>query len=263
MGDQSVQPIAFGTPRTARSAPTRRRSSKTTEGNQSSYDVIVDATTGKLLSRQNHGLQRDRQPDVARARALDAVQQHERVPVELPDHGRPRQLFCWTATAGCVTRRKRRTRRRRHTRSGVASKMPWDDQANVAGLNRRHDSTPGNNVDDARVWSGNHGGLRQRRRSSARRARRATTSPPSRTPGTRRSCNPNNVLTAVNPPGNDIEAVDGEPLRRPQRHARLGVLPRLRRGPLERAAVQQRRHDERPDADAGRPESRRRSATTA
>ena len=35
---------------------------------------------------------------------------------------------------------------------GVASKLPWDVQANVAGIHRHGQHDGGNNVDDARVW---------------------------------------------------------------------------------------------------------------
>ncbi len=52
MGDQSVHPIAYPTALGAVRAYSTVVT-KSTEGNQSQYAVVVDAATGKLLSRTN------------------------------------------------------------------------------------------------------------------------------------------------------------------------------------------------------------------
>ncbi len=163
-----------------------------------------------------------------------------------------RETFCWTATAGCTNVVGDATA---VYGMGLASKVPWDVQLDVTGANLGTTQTEGNNVDDARVWSGNHGVYGNAalvRDSSATRDYQPAWTNAWYTSG----CNPDNVNATINPLGNDIEASTVSMFVGHNRHARLLVLPRLRRGPLERAAVQQRRHDGRPDAAAGRPRPR-------
>jgi len=88
---------------------------------------------------------------------------------------------------------------------GVASKFPWDAQLDVTGMDLGTTQTEGNNVDDARVWSGNHGAFGNAalvRASSATRDYQPAWTNAWYTSG----CNPDNVNAAINPLGNDIEA---------------------------------------------------------
>jgi len=75
----------------------------------------------------------------------------------------------------------------------------------VAGFTGIADTTWGNNVDDARVWSGSHGTYGN---ATLVRATSATRDyqPAWTNAWFVSGCNPNNVNAAINPLGNDIEA---------------------------------------------------------
>ena len=133
MGDQSVKPVAFGT---AKGAVRAYRASvvQSTDANQSAYDVIVDATTGKLLSRQNIVFNATDDPTWLAPEHSQSYNNMNAYPWNYP------------TTDNRVAPLLDRSRRLRQGRErepgddghppGVASKMPWDVQATVTGLPR-------------------------------------------------------------------------------------------------------------------------------
>ncbi|HEX3268718.1 MAG TPA: M36 family metallopeptidase, partial [Gaiellaceae bacterium] len=203
-GVQTVRPTAFGTPRKGAIRAYDTTVTRTTVGAQSSYRVIVDAATVKLLYRQNLV---DNLADNPTWLAFPAS------PPFNPMNAFPwnylstdtQQLYCWTATAGCANVVSDNPGTTVYP-LGVASKFPWDVQLDVLGTNLGTMQTTGNNIDDARLWSGNHGAygnpLLFRPTSATRDYRPAFTNA-----WFMSGCNPALVADPVgNPAANDIEA---------------------------------------------------------
>src|SRR3954447_13205720 len=201
MGDQAVSLASFGTARGAIRAY-RATVTKSTTGSQNAYDLVIDATTGKVLARQNTVFNATDNPTWKAPEHSQAYNNMNAFPWNYPTTDN-RVIFCWNATAGCV-RVVSENPATTVNPSGVSSKMPWDVQATVTGFTGTADSTQGNNVDDARVWSGSHtyGSTTNFRATSTTRDYQPAFTDAWYTSG----CNPNTVNAATNPTGNDIEA---------------------------------------------------------
>ncbi len=200
---QHVKKAVFATPHSGARKAYDATVTTNADGNLESYQVVVDAQTGDVLYRQN---------------LVDYIADN---PTWLaPQHSMPfnglnafpwnypttdgRSLYCWTATAGCEVVASDNPATTVYP-MGVASKFPWDIQLTVAGTDVGTKATVGNNVDDARVWSGNHGVYGNPalvRATSATRDYQPAFTDAWYTSG----CDPNNVNAAINPLGNDIEA---------------------------------------------------------
>jgi extracellular elastinolytic metalloproteinase len=151
-GLQTVKPTVFGTPRRGAIRAYEATVTAATEGAQSSYLVIVDGATGRLLSRQNLVFNFSDNPTWLSFTAAPPFDPMNAYPWNYASTD-TRELYCWTATAGCS-----------HVVSdsatiyplGVASKFPWDVQLDSAGNDLHTTQTTGNNVDEVRLWSGTH-----------------------------------------------------------------------------------------------------------
>jgi hypothetical protein len=152
-GQQTVRPTMFGTPSKGAIRAYDATVTKTTVGAQSSYRVIVDAATGKLLYRQNLVDNATDNPTWLALPAAPPYNPMNAFPWNYPSTD-TRRLDCWTATTGCTNVVSDATT---VNPMGVASKFPWDVQLDIAGTNLGTMQTTGNNVDEGRVWSGNHG----------------------------------------------------------------------------------------------------------
>ena len=201
-GAETVKPIAFGTPRHGALRAYDTTVTRSLQGSQDSYRVIVDAATGKLLYRQNQVFNLADNPTWKGFQGAPPFNPMNAYPWNYPSTD-TRDTFCWTATAGCTIVVGDATTT---YGGGVASKVPWDVQLDVTGANL------GTNAD---------GGQQRRRRPRLEREPRRLRQPGApprverdpRLPAglderlvQRRSCNPNNVNAAINPTGNDIEA---------------------------------------------------------
>jgi extracellular elastinolytic metalloproteinase len=203
-GLQTVKPTVFGTPHEGAIRAYDTTVTKTLVGAQSSYRVIVDAATGKLLYRQNLVDNVADDPTWLAFTNTPPFNPMNAYPWNYPSTD-TRELYCWTATAGCT-----------HVASdnpattvdplGVASKFPWDVQLDSAGNDLGTTQTTGNNVDEARLWSGGHGAYGNPllfRPTSATRDYQPTFTNAWFNSG----CNPALVSDPVNnPAANDIEA---------------------------------------------------------
>ena len=203
-GVQTVHPTVFGTPRKGAIRAYDTTVTKTTVGAQSSYRVIVDAATGKLLYRQNLVDNLADNPTWLAFPAAPPFNPMNAFPWNYPSTD-TRQLYCWTATAGCSNVVSDNPATTVYP-MGVASKFPWDVQLDSLGNNLGTMQTTGNNVDDARLWTGGHGVYGNPllfRPTSATRDYRPTFTNAWFTSG----CNPALVTDPVNnPAANDIEA---------------------------------------------------------
>jgi extracellular elastinolytic metalloproteinase len=203
-GVQTVHPTVFGTPRKGAIRAYDTTVTKTTVGAQSSYRVIVDAATGKLLYRQNLVDNLADNPTWLAFPAAPPFNPMNAFPWNYPSTD-TRQLYCWTATAGCSNVVSDNPATTVYP-MGVASKFPWDVQLDSLGNNLGTMQTTGNNVDDARLWTGGHGAFGNPllfRPTSATRDYRPTFTNAWFTSG----CNPALVTDPVNnPAANDIEA---------------------------------------------------------
>ena len=203
MGQQAVHPVAFPT-KYGMVRAYKATVQASTDGDQSAYDVVVDATTGKLLSRQNLVFNAVDNPTWLAPRHSMPYNPMNAYPWNYPTTD-GRSAFCWTATAGCTVVVGDNPATNTYP-MGVASKLPWDVQPDaVTGANLGTTATIGNNVDDARVWSGSHGvygNAALLRATSATRDYQPAFTDAWYTSG----CNPANVNAATNPTGNDIEA---------------------------------------------------------
>jgi extracellular elastinolytic metalloproteinase len=188
-GVQTVRPTVFGTPRKGAIRAYDATVTKSTVGEQSSYRVIVDAATGKLLYRQNLVDNLTNNPTWLAFAAAPAFNPMNAYPWNYPSTD-IRQLYCWTTTAGCAN---------------VVS----DDPATTT---RRCSVPPHPRLPAVVHERVVHVGLRPVPRHR-----------PHDEPDRERH-----------------RGGRGEPVRRAQHDARLLVLPRVRRGALERPAVQQR-----------------------
>ncbi|HKD34595.1 MAG TPA: M36 family metallopeptidase [Gaiellaceae bacterium] len=201
-GLQTVRPTVFGTPRAGAIRAYDATVTKSTVGAQSSYRVIVDAATGRLLYRQNLVDNAADNPTWLAFTAAPAFNPMNAYPWNYPSTD-TRELYCWTATTGCA-----------HVVSdastvdpmGVASKFPWDVQLDSTGANLNTTQTTGNNVDEVRLWSGTHliyGDPTLFRDTSATREYQ----PAFTNAWFRAGCDPTLVSDPVNnPSANDIEA---------------------------------------------------------
>ena len=207
-GAETVKPIAFGTPRHGALRAYDTTVTRSLQGDQGSYRVIVDAASGRLLFRQSLVFNLADNPTWKGFDISPPYNPLNAYPWNYPSTD-TREIFCWTATAGCTTVVGDNPATNTYP-GGIASKQPWDVQATVAGFTGVANTTWGNNVDDARVWSNaldphgaaNYGSPTLTRATSATRDYQ-----PAWTNAWYTSqCDPNNVNSAINPLGNDIEA---------------------------------------------------------
>ena len=202
-GAETVRPIAFGTPRHGALRAYDTTVTRSIQGDQNAYRVIVDAATGRLLYRQNQVFNLAGNPTWKGFQIAPPFNNLNAFPWNYPSTD-TRETFCWTATAGCTNVVSDNPATTTNA-SGVASKFPWDVQLDVAGTDLGTTQTEGNNVDDARVWSGSHGiygNTTLVRASSATRDYQPAWTNAWYASG----CNPDNVNATINPLGNDIEA---------------------------------------------------------
>jgi extracellular elastinolytic metalloproteinase len=202
-GQETVKPTAFGTPLHGALRAWDTTVTRSIQGDQNAYRVIIDAATGKLLLRQNLVFNLADNPIWKGFQVAPPYNPMNAYPWGYPSTD-TRETFCWTATAGCTNVVGDNPVTNTYP-GGVASKFPWDVQLDVAGTNLGTTQTEGNNVDDARVWSGNHGAYGNPalvRDSSATR----DYTPAWTNAWYTSQCDPNNVNATLNPLGNDIEA---------------------------------------------------------
>src|SRR5580765_3720465 len=151
-GSETVRPTVFGTGRKGAIRAYDTTVTRSIHGAQDSYRVIVDAATGKLLYRQN----------LVDNLANDPV--WSAFPIAPPynplnafpwNYGSTdtRQAYCWTATAGCTNVVSDDPGTTVYP-LGVASKFQCDIPLDVLGNQGTPQSTVGNNVDEALLWSG-------------------------------------------------------------------------------------------------------------
>jgi extracellular elastinolytic metalloproteinase len=153
-GMQTIRPTVFGTPRKGAIRAYDTTVTKSTVAEQSSYRVIVDAATGKLLFRQNLVDNLTDNPTWLAFTNAPAFNPMNAYPWNYPSTD-IRQLYCWTPTAGCTNVASDDPATTVYP-LGVASKFAWDDQLDAAGNHLGTTQTTGNNVDEARLWSGSH-----------------------------------------------------------------------------------------------------------
>ena len=200
---QHVKKAVFATPHHGARAAYDATVTTGTGGDLESYQVIVDAQTGDLLYRQNLVDYLSDNPTWLAPRHSMPYNDLNAFPWNYPTTDN-REVHCWTATSGCTVVVGDNPATTVYP-TGVASKFPWDIQLDVLGTNLNTTATVGNNVDDARVWSGGHGAYGNPalvRATSATRDYQPAFTDAWYTSG----CNPNNVIAATNPLGNDIEA---------------------------------------------------------
>ena len=203
-GAETVAPIAFGTPRHGALRAYDTTVTRSLQGSQDSYRVIVDAATGKLLYRQNQVFNLADNPTWKGFQGAPPFNPMNAYPWNYPSTD-TRDTFCWTATAGCTI--VVGTTRDHHVRRRCRLEAPVGRPARRHRGEPRHNATEGNNVDDARVWSrrephGVYGNPALLRASSATRDYQ----PAWTNAWFNSQCNPDNVNAAINPTGNDIEA---------------------------------------------------------
>src|SRR3954471_19833704 len=207
-GAETVKPIAFGTPRHGALRAYDATVTRSLQGAQNAYRVIVDAATGRLLYRQSQVFNATDNPTWKGFAGAPPYNPINAYPWNYPSTD-SRETFCWTATAGCTVVVGDNPATNTYA-GGVASKQPWDAQATVTGFTGIADTTWGNNVDDARVWSNAadpHGATQYGSPTLVRATSATRDYQPAWTNAWYTSgCNPNNVNPAVNPLGNDIEA---------------------------------------------------------
>ncbi len=200
---QHVKKAVFATPHNGSRAAYDATVTTNADGNLDSYQVVVDAQTGDLLYRQSLVDYIADNPTWLAPRHSMPYNDLNAFPWNYPTTD-GRSLFCWTPTSGCEVVASDNPATTVDP-MGVASKYPWDIQLNVTGTDLGTKATVGNNVDDARVWSGNHGVYGNPalvRATSATRDYQPAFTDAWYTSG----CDPNNVNAATNPLGNDIEA---------------------------------------------------------
>src|SRR3954447_19610498 len=200
---QHVKKAVFATPHHGARAAYDASVTTGTADHLASYQVGVDAETGELLYRQSQVDYLADDPTWLAPRHSMPYNPMNASPWNYPTTDN-RVVHCWTATAGCDVVVGDNPATTTYP-AGVASKVPWDIQLDAAGTNLGTKATVGNNVDDARVWSGNHGVYGNPalvRATSATRDYQPAFTDAWYTSG----CNPNNVNAAINPLGNDIEA---------------------------------------------------------
>src|SRR5262249_44252286 len=200
---QQVKKAVFSTPHRGARAAYDATVTTGTAGTLQSYRVVVDAQTGELLSRENLVDYVADNPTWLAPRHSMPYNDLNAFPWNYPTTDN-RVVHAWTPPAGCrvvVADAPATT----VSPMGVASKVPWDIQLDQNGVDLGTKATIGNNVDDARVWTGNHGVYGNAalvRDTSAARDYQPAFTDAWYTSG----CNPNNVDASINPLGNDIEA---------------------------------------------------------
>ena len=246
---QHVKKAVFATPHNGSRAAYDATVTTNADGNLDSYQVVVDAQTGDLLYRQSLVDYIADNPTWLAPRHSMPYNDLNAFPWNYPTTD-GRSLFCWTPTVGCdvVASDNPATT---VDPMGVASKYPWDIQLNVARNRPRHE---GNGRQQRRRRAGVEWKPRRLRQPGSRPRDERDARLPARVHGrlVHVGLRPEQRQRRDQPARQRHRSVDRFAVRRAQRDARLGVLPRLRRGPLERPAVQQRRHDDRSVAAAGR-----------
>jgi hypothetical protein len=200
---QQVTKAVFATPHDGAVAAYNASVTTNDDGNLQSYQVVVDAQTGDLLYRQNQVDYLSDNPTWLAPRHSMPYNPMNAFPWNYPTTD-GRSLFCWTATTGCDVVASDDPTTTAYP-GGVASKFPWDIQLNSSGTDLHTTQTTGNNVDDARVWSGNHGTYGNPalvRDTSTTRDYQPAYTDAWYTSG----CDPNNINATTNPTGNDILA---------------------------------------------------------
>jgi hypothetical protein len=197
---QHVKKAVFATPHHGARAAYEATVTTGSDLDLQSYQVVVDAETGDVLYRQNQVDYITDNPTWLAFRHSPAYKPVNAFPWNYPSTD-IRELYCWTPTAGCTQIASDATT---VYPGGPAGKVPWDVQLNSAGVNQGTTATIGNNVDEARVWSGGHtwGSPTAFRYENANRDYQ----PPFTNAWYESGCNPQNVNAALNPNGNDIGA---------------------------------------------------------
>jgi extracellular elastinolytic metalloproteinase len=151
-GSETVRPTVFGTARRGAIRAYDTTVTRSINGSQDSYRVIVDAATGKLLYRQNLVDNLADNPIWSAFPIAPAFNPLNAFPWNYPSTD-TRQTYCWTATAGCANVVSDNPLTTVYP-LGVASKFPWDVPLDINGVQGTPQSTVGNNVDEALLWSG-------------------------------------------------------------------------------------------------------------
>ena len=147
---QSVTKAVFATPHHGARAAYDASVTTNAGGNLESYQVVVDAETGDVLYRQSQ-VDNIIDPTWLAPRHSMPFDDLNAFPWNYPTTDN-REVHCWTAIAGCAVVVGDDPATNTYP-GGVASKQPWDVQATSAGFTGTANTTWGNNVDDARVWS--------------------------------------------------------------------------------------------------------------
>jgi extracellular elastinolytic metalloproteinase len=144
-GRDTLRTVAFATPQHGVLRAYEATISSTVNGVDSSYDVIVDAQSGRLLYRQNLVDNLADNPTWLAFTISPPSTTLNAYPWNYPSTD-TRQLWCWTAIAGCEFAAQD---------TGVvyprgnASKVPWDVNAQT---NTPWFQTTGNNADSIERW---------------------------------------------------------------------------------------------------------------
>ena len=161
---QHVKKAVFATPHHGARAAYDATVTTNADGNLKSYQVVVDAQTGDLLYRQSLVDYATDNPTWLAPRHSMPYNNLNAFPWNYPTTDN-RALFCWTADRRLprhVAPRRSDNPATNTYPGGVASKFPVGRPARRrrASTTARRNTT-GNNVDDARVWSGGPRRLRQ------------------------------------------------------------------------------------------------------
>jgi hypothetical protein len=151
-GSETVRPTVFGTARRGAIRAYDTTVTRSLNGSQDSYRVIVDAATGKLLYRQNLVDNLASDPVWSAFPIAPPYNPLNAFPWNYPSTD-TRETYCWTAIAGCTNVVSDDPGTTVYP-LGVASKFQWDIPLDVAGTQGTPQSTVGNNVDEALLWSG-------------------------------------------------------------------------------------------------------------
>jgi len=150
-GSETVRPTVFGTARKGAIRAYDTTVTKSIHGAQDSYRVIVDGA-GKLLYRQNLVDNLANDPVWSAFPIAPPFNPLNAFPWNYPSTD-TREAYCWTATAGCTNVVSDDPGTTVYP-LGVASKFQWDIPLDVLGNQGTPQSTVGNNVDEALLWSG-------------------------------------------------------------------------------------------------------------
>jgi hypothetical protein len=151
-GSETVRPTVFGTAKKGAIRAYDTTVTRSIHGSQDSYRVIVNAATGKLLYRQNLVDNIADNPEWSAFPIAPPYNPLNAFPWNYPSTD-TRQLYCWTAATGCTNVVSDDPLTNVYP-MGVASKFQWDIPLTVTGVQSTPQSTVGNNVDEALLWSG-------------------------------------------------------------------------------------------------------------